>query len=157
MPFVGATGYFDKRLLKRPQVSRSPEHTRNSRLWCGKFGVTLRIGGAFIRVRIILAVPRHRLELLICPLGFDRRAAPLVAHVTDAELEGAIDSSRTANATEQQGNVPQTAENKKHNDRFSVHWRYTRQLRMLGLNCGKLRSLSYLALRWSTVTFAVFS
>ena len=56
-------------------------------LWCGKFGVTLRIGGAFIRVRIILAVPRHRLELLICPLGFDRRAAPLVAHVTDAELE----------------------------------------------------------------------
>jgi hypothetical protein len=28
---------------------------------------------------------------------------------------------------------------------------------MLGLNCGKLRSLSYLALRWSTVTFAVFS
>ena len=103
-----------------------------------------------------MTIPCHRLELLICPLGFDRRAAPLVAHVTDG-LEEAIDSSRTANATEQQGNVPQTAENKKHNDRFSVHWRYTRQLRMLGLNCGKLRSLSYLALRWITVTFAVFS
>jgi hypothetical protein len=45
----------------------------------------------------------------------------LDGQITDPEIEGAIDFSRIANATEGQIWAQQTIENKKHNDQLSVH------------------------------------